>query len=88
MVVEDQTMDNQTAANSIFAKLSAFDVETGNLNVIIETPKGSRNKFNYDDKLGLFKLAGFYRRGPVSPSTSATSLQRWVKTATRSTCWC
>jgi hypothetical protein len=36
----------------------AFDSRSGKLYVIIETPKGSRNKFKYDEELGLFKLAG------------------------------
>ncbi len=37
------------------------------LNVVIETPKGSRNKFNYDSKLGLFKLGGVLPAGAVFP---------------------
>ena len=31
-----------------------FDPKSGYLNVIIETPKGSRTKFKYDEKHGLF----------------------------------
>ncbi len=30
--------------------------DDGNVNVIIETPKGRRNKFSYDEKLELFRL--------------------------------
>src|SRR4051812_29447743 len=60
-------MDNQTAANGVFAKLSPFDEETGDLNVIIETPQGSRNKFKYDDKLGIFKLGGVLPAGASFP---------------------
>jgi inorganic pyrophosphatase len=37
------------------------------LNVVIETPKGSRNKFTYDDALGLFKLGGVLPSGAVFP---------------------
>jgi inorganic pyrophosphatase len=44
-----------------------MDEETGALNVIIETPKGSRNKFKYDEKLGLFKLSGVLPAGAVFP---------------------
>lgn len=37
--------------------LPSFDPEDKSLvNVIIETPRGSRNKFAYDEKLGLFRL--------------------------------
>ena len=52
---------------SPLARLKAFDEETQELNVIIETPKGSRNKFNYDEKLGLFKLGGVLPAGAVFP---------------------
>src|SRR4051812_4491345 len=46
--------------------LAAFDDE-GELNVIIETPKGSRNKFNYDEETGLFKLGGVLPSGASFP---------------------
>ena len=35
--------------------------------VIIETPQGSRNKFNYDEQYGLFKLGGVLPAGAVFP---------------------
>ncbi len=47
--------------------LQAFDAESGDLNVIIETPKGSRNKFDYEPKLGVFMLAGVLPAGAVFP---------------------
>jgi inorganic pyrophosphatase len=34
-----------------------FSKPDGHLNVIIETPSGSRNKFSYDKKTHLFKLS-------------------------------
>src|SRR5215207_6202971 len=37
------------------------------LNVVIETPKGSRNKYNYDEKLGLFRLGGVLTSGASFP---------------------
>jgi inorganic pyrophosphatase len=46
-------------------ELEAFDAD--DLNVIIETPKGSRNKFNYDAERGLFKLGGVLPAGAVFP---------------------
>jgi len=39
---------------SNISQMQAFDRESGFLNVIIETPKGSRNKFKFDEKHGLF----------------------------------
>jgi inorganic pyrophosphatase len=47
--------------------LPAFDSESEDLNVLIETPKGSRNKFTYDDERGLFKLGGVLPVGAVFP---------------------
>ena len=41
--------------------------ESGDLNVIVDTPKGSRNKFAYDAQLGLFKLDGVLPAGAVFP---------------------
>jgi inorganic pyrophosphatase len=52
--------------NSI-SRLKAFDDDRGGLNVIIETPKGSRNKFSYDAELELFKLGGVLPSGAVFP---------------------
>jgi inorganic pyrophosphatase len=37
-------------------RLDAFDAESGYLNAVIETPKGSRNKFKYDVRSGLFQV--------------------------------
>ena len=47
-------------------KLEPFDSD-GDLNVIIETPKGYRNKFSYDEKLGLFRLKKALPEGMVFP---------------------
>jgi inorganic pyrophosphatase len=44
-----------------------FDEETGDLNVMIETPKGSRNKYAWDEKLGLLKLKGVFTVGHSFP---------------------
>ncbi|HVL66274.1 MAG TPA: inorganic diphosphatase [Vicinamibacterales bacterium] len=42
-----------------------FDGE--HVNVIIETPKGRRNKFSYDETLDLFRLGGPLPAGAVFP---------------------
>ena len=47
--------------------LPAFDPETGELNVIVETPKGHRNKLKYDEKRRLFRLAKVLPAGAVFP---------------------
>lgn len=47
--------------------LEPFDKESGHLNAIIDTPRGSRNKFKYDEKIGMFKLGGALPLGTVFP---------------------
>jgi inorganic pyrophosphatase len=49
-----------------FETLEPFD-ESGDLNVIIDTPKGSRNKYSYNKKCGLFELAGVQPAGMFFP---------------------
>jgi len=49
------------------AQLSAFDPAADAVNVIIETPKGHRNKFTYDVERGLFQLGGVLPVGAVFP---------------------
>ena len=48
-------------------RMDTVDPETGDLNVIIETPKGSRNKFDFDPEHGIFKLGGVLPEGAVFP---------------------
>jgi inorganic pyrophosphatase len=50
-----------------FEKLPPFDAETGDLNVVVETPKGSRNKYAFDEELGLFVLKGVLAAGHSFP---------------------
>jgi len=49
------------------AQLSAFESAADAVNVIIETPKGHRNKFTYDAERGLFQLGGVLPAGAVFP---------------------
>jgi inorganic pyrophosphatase len=60
-------MPTKTITHSPFDKLTPFDEESGDLNVVIETPKGRRNKFDYDPELGVFKLGGVMPAGAVFP---------------------
>jgi inorganic pyrophosphatase len=53
--------------NNVYETTSAFDDETGDLHVIIDTPKDSRNKYKFDEKLGLFKLGGVLPVGAFFP---------------------
>src|SRR5689334_20651138 len=53
----EATMNNNSSRGDPFLELSTFS-EDGELHVIIDTPKGSRNKFKYEPKYGLFMLGG------------------------------
>lgn len=55
------------STSSPFIRLPAFSAGRELCNVVIETPKGSRNKFDYDAELGLFRLGGVLPLGAVFP---------------------
>jgi inorganic pyrophosphatase len=48
------------------ARLPARDAE-GRVLVVIDTPKGSRNKYEFDEALGVFALGGVLPSGAVFP---------------------
>jgi inorganic pyrophosphatase len=49
------------------SELETYDPETGEIQVIIETPRGSSNKFAYDVKDDLFRLKKVLPAGAVFP---------------------
>ena len=49
------------------SKLPTFDAKSGELFVVIETPKGSRNKYAFNEDLGLFELRRVLPRGMLFP---------------------
>jgi inorganic pyrophosphatase len=51
---------------SIFERLSARG-EDGLVNVVIDTPKGSRNKYKYDEEAGVFRLGRILPAGMAFP---------------------
>ena len=61
-------MAQKSTGGKLFAHLAPFvPGSPEHLRVIIETPQGSRNKFDYDEELGLFKLGGVLPAGAVFP---------------------
>jgi len=60
-------LPNAKSPAPLLFQLNTYDEETNDLNVIIETPKGSRNKFNYDEEHGIFKLGGVLPAGASFP---------------------
>src|ERR1700704_1472641 len=52
---------------NIYDDIGPYDHETSELIVVIDTPKGSRNKYKFDEKLQLFKLGGLLPVGATFP---------------------
>jgi inorganic pyrophosphatase len=50
-----------------FSKLPAFDKKTGDLNIVVETPRGRRNKYAYDPKARTFRLKRVLPEGASFP---------------------
>jgi inorganic pyrophosphatase len=59
-------MANKTVMNRI-SYVPSSDRRSGDVNAIVETPKGSRVKFDYDEDLCLFRLGGMLPQGSVFP---------------------
>jgi inorganic pyrophosphatase len=53
--------------HEIMIQLPPFDEKTGALNAIVDTPKGSRNKFKFDAEKRTFKLSGTLPLGNSFP---------------------
>ena len=51
----------------LLQKLKPFDRKSGNLNVVIDTPKGCRNKYAFDFKINGYKLKTVLPHGTVFP---------------------
>ena len=60
-------MASRPGMESSYMRLPAFTADREVCNVVIETPKGSRNKFDWDPELGLFRLGGVLPLGAVFP---------------------
>jgi inorganic pyrophosphatase len=48
-------------------RLKPFAEKAGDVHVIIDTPRGSRNKYKWDEKLGVLKLSHVLTAGAVFP---------------------
>ena len=52
---------------TLLSQLKPFDRKSGNVNVVIDTPKGSRNKYAFDFKIDAYKLKAVLPHGSVFP---------------------
>ncbi|MGI9114101.1 MAG: inorganic diphosphatase [Chthoniobacterales bacterium] len=50
-----------------FQKIPPVDRNSGDVHVIIDTPKGNRNKFSWSEKWQLFEMSGVLPAGAVFP---------------------
>ena len=84
-------MSNQAAktAMNVECELEPYADKKGKfINVMIETPRGNRNKFKYDDALSCFRLGSVLPAAPRFPTTSASFPARKPTMAIRSTYCC
>ncbi|HEX8161177.1 MAG TPA: inorganic diphosphatase [Pyrinomonadaceae bacterium] len=59
-------MTSRAAPKSLLL-LAPFAEDSSHVNVVVETPQGSRNKYNFDEGLGVFRLGGVLPAGAVFP---------------------
>jgi inorganic pyrophosphatase len=48
-------------------ELPAVDPDSGRLNVVVDTPQGSRNKYKFDERRGLWRLSKVLPQGMSFP---------------------
>jgi inorganic pyrophosphatase len=60
-------MAQQHARHAILSEIATFDDKSGALRAVIETPKGSRNKYAYDPESDAFGLATVLPEGMSFP---------------------
>src|SRR5579872_6969192 len=59
-------MPHRTARHTILSQLAPF-ANTGDLRVVVETPRGSRNKYSYDPECDCMQLSTVLPEGMVFP---------------------
>ena len=69
-------------------RLPLVDEETGDFTIVLETPKGSRNKYAYDAECHTIRLSATLGEAWPFPTISVSSRRPWARTAIRSTCCC
>ena len=52
---------------ALLSRLPVLDPESGDVTAVIETPKDSRNKYDYDEGCAAFRLAGVMPEGSSFP---------------------
>jgi inorganic pyrophosphatase len=60
-------MTPKTARHKILSEIAPFDEKSDDLRIVIETPKGSRNKYSYDPDCDCMQLSTVLPEGLVLP---------------------
>jgi inorganic pyrophosphatase len=60
-------MAAHSARHVILSETATYDADSGDLRAVIETPKGSRNKYRYDPECDCFELATALPEGMFFP---------------------
>jgi inorganic pyrophosphatase len=60
-------MAQRTARHTILSEISPFQKEGDDLRIVIETPKGSRNKYSYDPDCDCMQLSTVLPEGMIFP---------------------
>jgi len=60
-------MATKTARHKILSEIEPFDDKSGDLRIVIETPKGSRNKYSYYPDCDCMQLSTVLPAGMVFP---------------------
>ena len=60
-------MAPKSARHAILSEIATFDAESKDLRIVIETPKGSRNKYSYDPACDCLELSTVLPEGMVFP---------------------
>jgi inorganic pyrophosphatase len=60
-------MAPKTARHTILSEITPFDDKSSDLRIVIETPKGSRNKYSYDPDCDCLQLSTVLPEGMVFP---------------------
>jgi len=55
------------ARHPVLSEMPTFDKKSGDLRVVIETPKGSRNKYDYEPEYDCIELATVLPEGMIFP---------------------
>src|SRR3954466_14200890 len=53
--------------HSVLSEMPTFDKKSGDLRVVIETPKGSRNKYDYEPEYDCIEIATVLPEGMIFP---------------------